>query len=105
MSEEDELQEQMGQALSPYPALTDKRRLEVTPCINHGLDPDCGCTASIEVDTYVYNVSILYPGVVAKALDTYFINHPELLKGIGEDERNTLLNASARRIFQSEAGL
>lgn len=105
MSDEEELQGRLGNrqpnGLLPHPEPGEKRRLASMPCLNHGLDPDCGCTETIDVGLDLYHLSVLYPGLLAKALKMYFINHAELLMEDGEitPETNNDLNRWAGEVL------
>lgn len=79
MTEEEELQEALTkQVRYEHPLPGDRRRLGSIPCANHGLQPDCGCTKTIDVELDLYHTAVLYPGMIGKALTEYFQNHPEL---------------------------
>jgi hypothetical protein len=81
MSDEEELQERLGKGdILPVPLPNEKRRLSSIPCIAHGLDPDCGCTATIDVELDLYHTAVLYPGLIAKAFNAWWLNHQELLE-------------------------
>lgn len=90
MSDEDELQEKLGNrdeyGLLPPPLPHEKRRLDSVPCIKHGLDPDCGCTATIDVELDIYHIGVLYPGLIYEALQAYFEKHkPELAAAFAKE--------------------
>jgi hypothetical protein len=83
MSEEEELQEALGEGdYYEHPKPGDRDRLGAVPCITHGLQPNCGCTATIDVELDLYHTAILYPGLIAKALDAFFENHKDEIDGL-----------------------
>lgn len=93
MDEEQELQKALDKGVEyAHPAPGDKRRLSAIPCITHGLEPDCGCTATIDVELDLYHVAVLYPGLLGKALDAFFENHKAELAMTALAEETERLN-------------
>jgi hypothetical protein len=82
-SDEEELQEVLGKAagernefgaLNP-PLPHERERLALVPCMSHGQDLSCTCSATIDVELDLYHIGVLYPGLLARALHDYMANH------------------------------